>query len=245
MPTQADQPSPNRRHWERLGAAYGANWEKPARRVLSELEMAFVLRHAGIRPLERVLDVGIGEGRVLEHLLSQTPAAEIWGVDIAAEMVAACRSRFRGDERIKGLQRCDLSRDTLPYAVQFDLVTAIRMLKYNANWREVLGKLVDALRPGGMVIFTMPSTRSLNRVSRAYDIPWYATTHRELERVSASLHLHIVEMNAFTKLPAAFYDRSDSDLVCALVLGAEKWLARVLGGPLAGRELFVAATKGA
>jgi SAM-dependent methyltransferase len=221
--------SANKAHWESVGAGYQAEWEPPAKQQLSEKELAFVARGlAGAPAATRALDVGIGNGRILDHLLSVTTSTEFYGIDVAAAMVEVCRARFRDEPRVRDVALCDVSREPVPFDGPFDFISAIRVLKYSPSWK-----------PGGRFVFTMPNRNSINRLSRAYAVPWYRTSRRELEDVCDGAGLSITAMEGFSRLPYVAYRRATHGWALKAVIGGERALDRALGSTVGVRELFV------
>ncbi len=233
----------NREHWDGIGAAYTSEWAPPARARLGERELEFIL--AGLRrsPATAALDVGIGSGRILDGLLRGTRATEFWGLDIADAMVDATRARFAGEPRIRELRVCDVSREPLPFERAFDFVSAIRMLKYNENWDEMVAKLVATLSPGGVIVFSVSNARSLNIISRPYAIAGFEVSREQARAVCDRLGLEILDEQGFTKLPHVIYSRARSPRAAGAALGADALLARVFGGPTLAREVFFVARR--
>src|SRR3954452_6992011 len=93
----------NREHWEQVGRSYSASWEPPAKQLLSHRELGFILRHLRMTPARTALDIGIGNGRILEAVLSDNDITRVHGLDIAGEMVTVCRRRFEHEPRDEGL----------------------------------------------------------------------------------------------------------------------------------------------
>ncbi len=114
------------------------------RRVVSDLEAD------GLRDGDPVLDAGCGTGGTWRALSRRWPALDYTGLDPAEEALAA--SRAAGAPRLArgGLddaspvsgQRAILSLDTLYYA---------------ADESAALGRLREALRPGGCLILNLPA----------------------------------------------------------------------------------------
>lgn len=238
----ASSESANQAHWENVGASYRAEWESPGKQLLSEKELAFVARHvpSGARA---GLDVGTGNGRILDRLLTAAPAAELYGVDVAQAMLDACRARFAGEPRVVDLQLCDVSQQPLPFDRQFDFISAIRVLKYSPAWKQSVARLAASLEGGGTIVFTMPNRASVNRLSRAYAVPWYQSSEAELRTVCADAGLRVVDMAGFARLPYVAYRRAPDGLPVRALLGAEGLAERVLGRTRLARELFVAAIR--
>jgi SAM-dependent methyltransferase len=230
----------NRAYWENLGQTYELEWRSPARKALAEKELAFVNRQLARTAAIDVLDVGIGSGRIVENYITATNARNIYGIDIADTMVQLCRRRYGAVDRVKDLQICDISGDPLPFGKEFNFISAIRVIKYNANWRAIIKKLVGYLAPDGLLVFTMPNDRSLSRFSRQSDVKWYKSSKPEIERLVGEMDARICQLAGFTRLPASLYTRSDIRLYSRSLLGLEAGLEAALGRALLARELFVA-----
>jgi SAM-dependent methyltransferase len=156
-------------------------------------------------------------------------------------MVRTCRERFAATDRVAGFAVADLAAP-LPFAVQFDVITAIRVLKYDAGWRDVVARFAAQLCPGGVVIFSMPNARSLNRFSRPYGVPWHSTTYGELLEVCRTNSLEPLDARGATRLPYGLYERANGALGTTLRTG-DAVLDRLLGPIVGVREIFIAARR--
>jgi len=234
----------NQEHWESVGAAYTAEWAPPARSRLGERELEFIAKGLRASPGRTALDVGIGSGRILDGLLRAGSATDFYGVDLAAAMVDASRHRFAAEPRVRELAVCDVSRDPLPPWEAVDFISAIRMLKYNENWREMVAKLVERLVPGGVIVFSMSNRNSLNRISRPYAIGGVDVTRADMLDVCRRLGLEVLAVDGFTKLPHFLYSRVRSPHGARTVLAFNGVMEHVIGGPALAREIFVAARRG-
>lgn len=96
-----------------------------------------------------LLDIGVSNGFFL-HFARQA-GFETTGVDVAEEMVRACRERLGLDVRLGTLEECDL-----PDA-SFDAVVARHVVEHIPDqasfWREVR----RVLRPGGLFMVEVPN----------------------------------------------------------------------------------------
>jgi SAM-dependent methyltransferase len=231
-------------HWESVGEQYSREWDPPGRAEIGGNEIGFILGGLLASPGRTALDVGIGSGRILAELLRHAPETEFYGVDIAEAMIEASRARLAGELRVRELRVCDVSVEPLPYSETFDFISAIRMLKYNRNWRDIVAKLVAQLNERGVIVFSMTNRNSLNRISREYVVPWDTASARELEDLCAQLGLTVLDVSGFTKLPHQLYLRARSRRVAHLLRRVDWALDRVLGPRMFARELFVAARRG-
>lgn len=230
-----------RDHWEAVGGGYRSSWSTPAKDWLSRRELDFVRRWVppGAR---RVLDVGIGNGRILEVLVDGAPSRRVFGIDLAQAMVEVCATRFAADDRIAGLAVCDVGEEPLPFEGPFDLITALRVLKYRSSWQEVVASLADRLSEDATLLFSMANRRSLNGVSRAYAVQWYATTVGELHELAARLGLTVGAVEGYGRLPFRLTELSHPAWLARSLRRCEVALARLLGPRLLARELLVAVT---
>lgn len=100
----------------------------------------------------RILDLGTGDGRVLDMLGESRPDMAGIGFDIAPPMLTAAKARLGGDDRFE-LAEHDLV-DSLPPIEPFDAVVssfAIHHLEHERKrslYREIFGLLV----PGGVFV---------------------------------------------------------------------------------------------
>jgi SAM-dependent methyltransferase len=232
----------NKGYWEGVGGRYNDGWEQPGMAAMSARERALVADTLGRTPARRVLDIGIGNGRIIDTILGAPSVESVYGVDIAEEMVNVCRTKYAGEPRVKELVVCDLSHEPLPLDGPFDFVSAVRVLKYNARWRDVLAKVAERLTPEGLFLFSMPNRNSLNRWSR-YPVPSYTTTTGELAEACRRSGLRIVDVTSFSKIPTRFYVLSDRVAYRDVILKAEGALDAALGTARFGRELFVIAER--
>ena len=154
-----------------------------------------------------------------------------------------CQNKFTNQFKIVQLKTCDLSVQGLPFKVKFDLVTSIRVLKYNANWKKMIKRVFDSLNPGGVFIFTMPNKLSVSGLSgdtfSDNNSPIIYSNILELKKVTSDTGFSGFEVLAFSKLPNFLYHMSNNRFFVKLLLSTETVLEKILGQSLFGRELFV------
>jgi tRNA (cmo5U34)-methyltransferase len=101
--------------------------------------------------VERVLDLGCGDGRLIALVMEARPdLAEALGLDSSPPMLELARQRFRGDVRVV-IDAHDLN-DPLPGPGLFDVVVsgfAVHHLAHERK-RQLFGEIVAILRPGGV-----------------------------------------------------------------------------------------------
>lgn len=114
-----------------------------------ELAEAMLLQ-ALPEPVERFIDVGTGDGRLLALVRRRYPDAEAIGLDSSAPMLDRAKERFDGDPQVKLLEH-DL-RDPFPEIRAFDVVVsglAIHHLE-DGRKRELFGEVHGLLAPCGV-----------------------------------------------------------------------------------------------
>lgn len=238
----------NRRYWDRWNKNYSQVWQSPARRIMSRREMSFISSTLRDKKPDMIMDIGIGNGRVLETLSEKSNArAKIYGIDISKEMIKVCLTRFKGNKKIKSLRVCDLSSQDIPFDQSFDFVTAIRVLKYNKNWHSMIRRVFNSLNRGGVFIFTMPNRQSISAFSgdkfSESNTPIIYTNMAELRSLSSKIGFSKVEFISFSKLPNFLYHISANNIFVNFLLNAEFILEKLFGKSFLGRELFVICTK--
>jgi SAM-dependent methyltransferase len=142
-------------------------------------------------PIEngKVLDIGCGAGH---HLLwFKRYGWETYGVEISE--LACKRARERGLEVFNG----DLLEANFPDDY-FDLITIHDVLEHTFKPKEILGKIHRILKPGGIVMGTMPNCDSLERrIFKEYWFLWEVPRH--LYHFSVFTLTRLLKETNFTK----------------------------------------------
>jgi len=112
---------------------------------------AFARQYVRPVPGAKVLDLGCGPARMLEHLSSVTYT----GVDISRAYVEAARARYgaRGTFLLGSVTEVDLGREH-----SFDVVVAFGLLHHvdDATAREVVSRVKSVLKPEGRFVTLDP-----------------------------------------------------------------------------------------
>ncbi|HEX6228741.1 MAG TPA: class I SAM-dependent methyltransferase [Solirubrobacterales bacterium] len=124
---------------------YDAWFTTPIGQAMDAAEARAVLGLAGVRRGERALDAGCGTGIYTRRLVEQ--GAEVTGVDIDPEMLAAARVKVPSATLVEA----DVTH--LPFADgSFDLSLAVTLLCFVEDAELAAAELVRVTRPGGRVV---------------------------------------------------------------------------------------------
>lgn len=108
---------------------------------------AFVAQVANLSRESRVLEIGVGTGRIALPLAPHVRA--YFGVDISLQMMERLRDK-RASEAVYVAQADAAS---LPFASRtFDYAMAVHVFHLIAGWRDALRELARVLKPGGALL---------------------------------------------------------------------------------------------
>ena len=124
-------------------------------RYVAYLEEKFVKESFDGNRFIRVLDIGTGTGRIIESIVRQH-SVELVGVDLSRQMINQAR------KRVKGVDFVLADADILPFRSSvFDLVVAIRVLRYMSSWRQSIKEASRIIRRSGCYVFNTSNKHSL------------------------------------------------------------------------------------
>ena len=134
---------------EEHALAYLRNRESLPHRV-DALEVLCELLPARV---DRVLDLGTGDGVTLALVLAARPQATGVGLDFGDEMLRRARERFAEDARVV-VDRHDLDEPLPPELGSFDVVVSSFAIHHCAPERQraLYAEVFEALEPGGAFV---------------------------------------------------------------------------------------------
>ena len=102
--------------------------------------------------VQRVLDLGTGDGRLLDLVLSARPGAAAVAVDFSPAMLDACRARFAGRDDVEVVSH-DLSA-RLPHLGRFDAVVSSFAIHHVTDERKktLTAEVYDRVASGGVFL---------------------------------------------------------------------------------------------
>jgi len=168
----------------------------PARRLRLERAAAALEDFAAGRPL-RVLDAGCETGLLTAALARRHPDWQLHGVDVNERSLEVARRWVREEGLTNaGFERVDLTRER--GSGDYDAVAAMECLAEIPDDRAAVRYMVDALRPGGLLLVHVPR-HDWKPVLRGSPRSWPAE-HRhgysrdELDGLLRDAGLHSVEI---------------------------------------------------
>lgn len=111
-------------------------------------------------PGARILDAGVGLGRLLERF----PEADRYGMDIALPYLETAKT--------KGISVCLAKIEDMPYReAMFDAVVSTDVLEHVIDLNQCATKLLSVLKPGGVLVLRVPYREDLSPYAAA-DYPY-------------------------------------------------------------------------
>ncbi|HUA11592.1 MAG TPA: class I SAM-dependent methyltransferase [Solirubrobacteraceae bacterium] len=171
----------------------------PPGAVAPDLERRARFALSLVRPGERVLDVGCGDGAIAARLAAA--GALVTGADVAGEALRRAGGRGAAVELVRLEEG-----EPWPFADgAFDVVWASEVIEHVADTAAWLSELRRALAPGGRIGLTTPDTGPLTLAAMALS-PGFAA--RRLDPVGD--HLHFYNARSLRALLADFgFERVD------------------------------------
>ncbi|MCI5156937.1 MAG: class I SAM-dependent methyltransferase [Candidatus Electrothrix sp. AUS1_2] len=100
--------------------------------------------------MNRYLEIGCGTGFVLSDMVEAYPKVTVTGSEISSIGLIYASQRVKNAELIQMDARC------IPYAEEFDAIGAFDVLEHIEEDEKVLSEMLYALRPGGIIVITVP-----------------------------------------------------------------------------------------
>ncbi|MCO1334080.1 class I SAM-dependent methyltransferase [Microbulbifer sp. OS29] len=118
-------------------------------------------QHLNLRPGQKVLDLGCGEGRHSIHLMI-TDEVDVYGFDLCFADVHTASERaepFRAPKHSRGRLQLGVANGLqLPFADEsFDVVICSEVLEHIEDYKLVLAEIDRVLKPSGIFAATVPA----------------------------------------------------------------------------------------
>jgi len=233
----------NHQYWNNIGESYTSGWTSGSKGIMSQKELSFINLYLRRFKPQSILDIGIGNGRIIEnHIKNSGKQTKIFGADVSEEMVKICKKKFEKEIKIIGIKKSDASDIDSCFRNKFDFVTSIRCIKYNKDWEKILKKIYKKLNSKGIFIFDITNKYSINFLYKS-KIPQYRLSTEEIITSLNKIGFRILDMRTFNRLPDVLYDLSANKTYKKALKFTEKILSRVLGNTRLGKIVFISAIK--
>ena len=204
----------------------------------SYIELKFIMDSCPQLKGKRVLDIGIGTGRISCLLLRM--GATIHGIDISEKMMEISKKRFKGKPvsfEIASLE------DPLPFENDtFDCVVCIRVLKYVRNWRMAIKEISRVLRKNGDFLMDVPNSFSVAIIGKRH------TRYFLFNCLSFAANLHkegfeIQKICAGLRFPFPLYVRVNNRLLLHWLIKLESLIDSILPTYVLSRNILISCKK--
>lgn len=118
----------------------------------------------------KIIDIGCGPGNSTKELYNRFPNAHIVGVDKSSNMLEKAKEKYSYIE----FAEFDAASDDWNLGNDFDIVFSNACLQWVPNHKELLPKLMDLLKPGGVLAVQIP-------------IQYNEPIHKIISRVSTNM----------------------------------------------------------
>lgn len=127
------------------------------------------------RQINRILDIGTGDGRVIAGLLGAFPDAEAVGIDFSPPLLEKAQERFAAETGVDFFEH-DLSYALPPGLGSFDLVISAQAIHHlpDDRKRSLYAEAFDLVRPGGVFcnvdLIAVPTEALFKQAMAAYGL---------------------------------------------------------------------------
>jgi trans-aconitate methyltransferase len=124
----------------------------------SNLQYVFaheLVKDAGLKPTDRILDIGCGDGKITSDMGKMVPSGQVLGTDISNEMIQSATKEHTSTPQTNiGFMVMDAEKNI--FRNQFDIVTSFCCLHWVKEQRQALIGIKNALVPTGKAILLVP-----------------------------------------------------------------------------------------
>lgn len=129
--------------------AFGRNLGQHGFADIAQLDA--LIAAANLGPGQHALDLGCGNGMIAEYISDQS-SAQVTGLDYIPAAIRQAQVRTAPKAERLSFLVGDINALDLPSAA-FDAILLIDTIYFSNDYRTTIRQLVDALRPGGRLVF--------------------------------------------------------------------------------------------
>lgn len=153
--------------------------------------------------LHNFLEIGCGTGFVISAISKQFPKAHLAGSEYFEEGLPFAR------ERLPKATFTQMDARSIPHDSEFDAIGAFDVIEHIEADELVLKQIFKALRPGGVIVVTVPQHPWLWSIVDVYACHFRRYSAKELHQKVVQTGFEIVRSTSFvtTLLPAMYLSR--------------------------------------
>lgn len=234
-------------YWDKYSSNYSDNWEKyDFRKTLSLMERDFIYNAVNIYLADSdnlsYLDLGCGTGRILDFMRNGPKRLNrIYAADASLEMINVCKNRFGKNSGITYFHQ-DITAPLTVKLESCDVVTCIRVLKYNAARESVFNNISKVLKSKGIFVFTITNKKSIaffDRLPVAHYKDDLYTVTKQLNKAGLSVKV----ATGYQRIPEFVYILFSKFKAGNRIFQIETFLRKIYGEIFLNRVIYIVAQK--
>ena len=105
-------------------------------------------------PQGKLLEIGFGDDNLIKFFHKEF---DVFGIETSHSSVKEIRERYNPNH----FKICDISRDTIPFNVKFDVICAINVFEHMQDPKFALRNIFNALKKEGIFTLYLPTRSNL------------------------------------------------------------------------------------
>jgi trans-aconitate methyltransferase len=153
--------------------------------------------------MKSFLEIGCGTGFVISAISTRFPKTELLGSEYFEEGLAYAR------QRLPSVEFTQMDARSIPYDLEIDCIGAFDVLEHIKEDEVVLQQINKALKPGGILLITVPQHRWLWSAVDEYACHVRRYSANELNQKVSNAGFEVVRSTSFVSLllPAMYVSR--------------------------------------